>query len=273
MVELERPVMKRPKLGQHFLVDKNIARKIVDSASLTKKDTVIEIGPGKGVLTELILPKVKKLICIEIDGTLVAYLKRKFAGYRNLKIIPADFLSWKPPKTILKKSVPIKFISNLPYYITTPIIKKIFNYKNWSTAVLTVQKEVGERMLAEPDTKNYGALTLFVKYFCNAEKVAGITSKCFYPEPKVDSIILKLGRIKTRGSRKFYESFSRIVNSAFKYRRKTLVNSLNRALGLDKTLIRGVLSGSGIDPSLRAENISFEKYINLTSSFKNYLLS
>ncbi len=255
--------MPGQKFGQNFLVDKNIAHKIVNSTDINQNDTIIEIGPGKGILTELILQKTKKIIAVEIDKNLCNYLRRKFSNKKNIKIINSDFLKTKPIKR------PVKFISNLPFCSATAIIEKIFKFWNWESAVFTFQKEVAERMLAKPNTKKYGFLTILVWFYSIPEKLFLIKRNCFYPVPEVETMVIKFTPKKHSENSKISEKFFKLIKIAFSTKRKTILNSLNLKIDIEKNILRDMLLNAGISPDSRPEEISPEKYLGLAIDFKD----
>lgn len=266
--------MGRIKFGQNFLIDENIAKKIVNGADLTSEDIVVEIGPGKGILTKFIQPQVKHLIAIEIDRNLCGELKNKFNSCTNLEIINHDFLTWSPPYSPRT----IKYIANLPYCIVSPVLRKLFQLKNWSLAVFTVQKEVGERILAKPETKDYGMLSLLTEFYAGGRKIAKIPPGCFYPKPKVDSMVIRFYRKDINYSEKFINELFEVISAAFKNRRKTILNSFNLNLKVDakfdthlKNLLKEALSSCHVQTNERAENISLDKYIQLTQYLQRIL--
>ncbi|MEW6557243.1 MAG: 16S rRNA (adenine(1518)-N(6)/adenine(1519)-N(6))-dimethyltransferase RsmA [Elusimicrobiota bacterium] len=249
----------RACIGQHFLIDKNIARKIVNSLNILPSDTIIEIGAGDGVLTaelkKFLSPK--KIIAVEIDKILAAKLAKKFYG---IKIVNTDFLRWRVPK---KRK--LKFVANLPYYIATAIIHKILHLNNWELAVFTIQKEVANRIKAQHGTTDYGILSVASQLFCKIEKLVEIPSSCFKPQPEVTSTVIKLTRLKkplvTKNNEK---NFFRVVKSAFLHRRKTILNSLAIELKVGRDILLKKLLQSGISPSARAEMVSINDFIKLT---------
>ena len=259
----------KKNLGQIFLIDKNIAKKIVMSLDLQLQDTVIEIGPGNGVLTEYILKKkIEKLIGIELDRGLVEKLKEKFPNkyFQNFEIINNDFL--KINTNDFNQN--IKFIGNIPYRITSRILKKIFEFKNWQLCVLMVQKEVGERILSEPGNKKYGVLTLLVQFYADVEKIINkISPECFYPKPNVYSTVIKLIRKPILYSVDFTKNLFNLINNAFSKRRKTILNSLSTGLNIGKNILVEYLKKSNINPEIRPECISLKQYILLYSILKN----
>ncbi|MDD5688053.1 MAG: 16S rRNA (adenine(1518)-N(6)/adenine(1519)-N(6))-dimethyltransferase RsmA [Elusimicrobia bacterium] len=251
----------KTRLGQNFLVDKNITRKIAASADILPSDTIIEIGPGNGILTEEIGNISKKVIAIEIDKTLTNNLSVKFENNNNIIIINKDFLRWTPPR--IKK---LKFVANLPYYISSAIIGKILHLDNWDTAVLMVQKEVAERLKALPGTDDYGILSIACQVFCTVEKIFDVSNTCFFPKPKVTSTVVKLKRLSKPLIKKTNEKrFFKIVKSAFAHRRKTILNSLSMELDINKTIIQKKLLEANISPFCRAETVSIASFIKLTN--------
>jgi len=264
--------VKKTQFGQNFLVDKEIAENIVACAQLAPGDTVIEIGPGTGVLTNLIAPRVKNLACVEIDPGLVANLKTIFENRENVEIVHADFLNWIVPAQIVKNA-PIKLVSNLPYYITSPILRKTLPWDCWSGAVFMVQKEVGERILADLGTRNYGVLTLICQYYANVEKVFDVDKSCFKPVPEVDSTVLKFTRKSLNQAQLSITEklFFRVIKAAFSQRRKTVLNSMSAGLNLPKDVITAILAKNGIDPSIRPERIAMDKFISLAIDLKSII--
>jgi len=268
MMERFRP---RKRWGQNFLVDHNIARKMVSCAELSPKDIVLEIGAGKGILTGKIASLVKKVIAIEIDKKLSSFLREQLRNYKNIEVIEGDFLKLAISQFL--GSVPersVKVIANLPYYITSPIIVKLLNMKRWSQATLMLQKEVGERITASPGGKDYGALSILVQYHCSVEKQFNVSRNVFRPRPDVDSIViklklLKLPRIKVKDEKMFFE----IVHAAFSQRRKKLSNSISNVLKIDKHLLENLLERLNITPARRAETLSIEEFATISNSLKN----
>ncbi|MCX5782286.1 MAG: 16S rRNA (adenine(1518)-N(6)/adenine(1519)-N(6))-dimethyltransferase RsmA [Elusimicrobia bacterium] len=252
----------RRKFGQNFLVDKNIARKIVDSAELSLNDTVIEIGPGKGILTEVIAPRVKELIAVEIDRKLSENLKTKYSSYPNTKIINENFLSFALPK-----GAHFKIVANLPYNIATAILQKILPSPFWDTAVVMVQKEVGERIAAKPGGKIYGAFSIFCQYFAQIKILFKVGPKCFLPSPRVDSVVLSLSNIFPKN---INSGLFRLVNLCFQQRRKIILNSLSNGFDIRKEEILKILQEINIDPNIRPEYLDLKSFEGLTYAFKKY---
>lgn len=251
--------------GQHFLIDKNIVRKIIRIANLDSRDIVLEIGPGEGILTGEILPLVKKVITIEIDRKLVSELREKFALYLNrgqLEIINADFLKFN--LNSLNYDRGLKIVANIPYYITGAILEKIFNYQNWHSAVFLLQREVAQRLIAQPGSKNYGILSIAAQVYSRIKITSFVSAKVFRPEPKVESAIVYLEHLPVPLVNSEEEkSFFSLLHLAFGQRRKILLNNLARGLGYSKLKLQNFFSQLDWSLNLRAENLSIADFIKL----------
>ena len=247
---------KRP-LGQVFLHDPSILRRIVQTAQLSEEDLVVEIGPGLGKLTKMLAEKVGKVIAIEFDEKLFERLKSGLAEYSNVKLIHADALKY-PYKDLPE----FKVVSNIPYYITTPIIFRLLEVrKNLISMTLTVQKEVAERIAATPGGKDYGLLSVKVQYYAEPKLKFVIPKGAFRPVPKVDSAVVHLNILKRPSVEvKDEKLFFRVVSTAFSQRRKMLSNSLKSI----KDDIGERLEEAGIDPKRRAETLSIEEFARLS---------
>lgn len=250
--------MKRP-FGQHFLFDPNILNKIVDCSGVTDKDTVVEIGPGLGRLTGILSDRVKKVIAIEFDKRLIERLQDELAGKKNIEIIQGDALKF-PYEDINGN---FKVVANIPYYITTPIIFKLLEYKEkMPSMTLLMQKEVAKRITASPGTKDYGVLSITTRLHTEPEIKFAVSKKAFSPPPKVDSAVL---HFKVSSAPRFRmkdeELFLKVVRAAFSQRRKTILNSLKKFEG-----IKDALEKAGIDPKLRPEVLSIEDFSRLSDS-------
>ncbi len=254
-------------LGQNFLIDGNIVRKIVSEANISKDDYVLEIGPGMGTLTEELAINAKKVVAVELDKKLLPILDETLEPYDNVEIVYGDILKIDVNNLIEEKlgGGPVKVVANLPYYVTTPIIGKLIedNLKLDSIIVM-VQKEVAERMSAVPGSKNYGSLSIFVNFYCEPKIVVKVPNTVFMPQPKIDSAVIKLD-IKSDLPDIDREKFFAVVKAAFSKRRKTILNALSTyGFSLDKEIIKEALESSGIKPEERAENISVEDFIKLS---------
>ena len=250
----------RQKFGQNFLTSNQIAQDIVDALDIKNTDFVIEIGPGKGILTEKIAKLAGTLISVEIDHALIAPLKAKFSKNPNVQVIELNFLDF-----IIPQNIPIKFISNLPYCVATPIIAKILPLSNWQTAVFMVQKEVGERITAKNGTSDYGYFSVFCSYYANTEKLFIVKPSSFSPPPKVDSIVV---RLCNKNASKAEDGFFSFVKAAFSQKRKTILNSLSNSLKIEKDTLLPKLISAEINPTDRPEKLSLNSYQKLFSLLK-----
>ncbi|MCF0228875.1 MAG: 16S rRNA (adenine(1518)-N(6)/adenine(1519)-N(6))-dimethyltransferase RsmA, partial [Parasporobacterium sp.] len=227
------------KYGQNFLIDDNILRGIVDAAGIGPEDTVLEIGPGLGALTGFLCRSAGRVIAVEIDKMLIPILNETMQDYDNFTLINEDVLKVDIDKIAGEMSGgrKLKVVANLPYYITTPIIMELLEKKNCiSSITVMVQKEVAERMQEGPGSKSYGALSLAVQYYSRPEYVMTVSRNCFIPKPDVESAVIRLDvydpearPVKAEDSSKLFS----IIRAAFNLRRKTLVNSLANAAGLN----------------------------------------
>ncbi|WP_027623601.1 16S rRNA (adenine(1518)-N(6)/adenine(1519)-N(6))-dimethyltransferase RsmA [Clostridium lundense] len=251
-------------LGQNFLIDSQVLMDIVDGAEVNKNDFIIEIGPGVGTLTKELLKVSKKVTAIELDSDLVPILKEELKEYENFSIINKDALKVDFDEVIGKEES-VKLVANLPYYVTTPIIAKLLNeHYKFKSLTIMIQKEVGERIAAEPNTKEYGALSLLVQYYCDIKVIRKVSPASFIPRPKVDSIVIRLDRLDTPKVKVEDEKlFFKIIRASFNMRRKTLWNAL-KSLGINKDLLEKALEEAGIDPKRRGETLSINEFGKLS---------
>lgn len=255
-------------LGQNFLIDKNFVDKIVDGADVTGKN-VIEVGPGIGTISYEMAKTCKKLVLIEIDSTLIPILEENMEEFDNVEIINADIL-----KTDLVEiqeryfgGEPFAFVSNLPYYITTPIIEKIFEDDvNCTSMTVMVQKEVADRMLADEKSKDYSSLSVFVKYYSDAKRLTNVPKSVFMPAPKIDSAVLRLD-LRAYDKDVDRDKLFSLVRAGFAKRRKTILNSLSAVA--DKEDLKAAFASLGLKENLRAENLSLDDFINIANSLEN----
>lgn len=241
----------RKRLGQHFLIDPKVVGRIIAAAELTKDDLVIEIGSGLGVITAEIAPHVKQLVAVEIDKELSEISKKVLAPCKNVSIVSGDILDFD----FSRFSPGYKIIGNLPYNITAPIVEKILTAENKpGRAVIMVQKEVAERMAAQPGTKTYGSFSIFAQYYASISLLSLVSKSSFLPWPEVSSAIVKLTPYKEpKYPVKDEKRFFAIVHAAFQQRRKMLRNSLRDFN----------LKASGIDLNRRPETLSIAEFAAL----------
>ncbi|MHB1126071.1 MAG: 16S rRNA (adenine(1518)-N(6)/adenine(1519)-N(6))-dimethyltransferase RsmA [Bacillota bacterium] len=254
-------------LGQNFLIDANIIRKIIDAADLGPQDLAIEIGPGIGTLTQALAQRAGQVVAVELDRELIPVLKYTLSEYPNVRIVTGDALKLDL-EALAAENYPdrqggCRIVANLPYYITSPILARLLEGNwGWETAVFMIQKEVAQRIMASPGTKDYGSLTLLIRYYSDPSWVTRVPPTVFMPRPKVDSAVLKL---EARSHPPIHvldrETFFRVVRAAFGQRRKTILNALsNSALGIEKREMEKVLAAVGIRPDLRGETLNIEQF-------------
>ena len=258
------------KFGQNFLIDMHVLDKIITAANITKEDTILEIGPGIGSMTQYLCEKAGKVISVEIDKMLIPILQENLAQYDNFILINDDFLKLDI-KNLLKKNNcnRVKVVANLPYYITTPIIINLFeNNIPIESITVMIQREVALRMQAFPGTKDYGALSLAIQYYSTTEIIANVPPNCFMPRPNIDSAVIKL---TLRDSKPYplndKDLMFKLVRAAFNQRRKTLVNSIKNAanLNIGKETIAAALEEMNLSPSIRGEALSLEDFCTLSN--------
>lgn len=257
-------------LGQNFLIDGNIVRKIADAAEIDEEDNVIEIGPGVGTLTEELALRAKKVVAIEIDEKL-RELHKETLALENVKVIYGDFLDIDL-KVLTEKEFgdeSFKVVANLPYYVTTPIIEKlVLSNTNLISITVMVQKEVAKRLSAGPGGKDYGSLSVFINYYTDCKYRFQVPRSVFMPKPNVDSAVLSL-KMKDREEVDTNFLF-KVVRAAFTTRRKTILNSLsNSKLNYTKDEIKKALELSGVDERRRAETLDLREFIVLSVNFKS----
>ncbi|WP_273497522.1 16S rRNA (adenine(1518)-N(6)/adenine(1519)-N(6))-dimethyltransferase RsmA [Peptoniphilus rhinitidis] len=257
-------------LGQNFLIDGNIVRKIADAAEIDEEDNVIEIGPGVGTLTEELALRAKKVVAIEIDEKL-RELHKETLALENVKVIYGDFLDIDL-KVLTEKEFgdeSFKVVANLPYYVTTPIIEKlVLSNTNLISITVMVQKEVAKRLSAGPGGKDYGSLSVFINYYTDCKYKFQVPRSVFMPKPNVDSAVLSL-KMKDR-EEVDTDFLFKVVRAAFTTRRKTILNSLsNSKLNYTKDEIKKALELSGVDERRRAETLDLREFIVLSVNFKS----
>lgn len=263
----------KKSLGQNFLVDVNILKNIVHHAEINSHSGVIEIGPGIGALTEQLAIYANKVIAFEIDQRLLPILSTELADYKNIKIFNQDILKTDLVSEIKAQFDPhqdIHVVANLPYYITTPIIMKLLSEKLPITSLtIMLQKEVAERMKADPNSKSYGSLSIAVQYYTKVEIVMNVPKSVFLPQPNVDSSVLKL-EIRDNPPVTVYDEdmFFSIVRACFVHRRKTIRNNLRSYFknNYNKLTIEHMLQQAEIDGTRRGESLSMSEFAHLANT-------
>lgn len=267
----ENHLYAKKKFGQNFLTDQNVLTSILAAAELNKHTAVIEIGPGLGSLTERLCEECGFVLGFEIDGDLIPILKRNLSEYSNYEILHMDILEADIEKEIkerLSSYSEIYVVANLPYYITTPILMRLLEKTDQiKRYVMMMQLEVADRICGKPKTKDYNALSIAIKYRCDAYKVCKVPRTVFIPSPNVDSAVVRLDlyrdkRYKTKNE----EFFFAFIRQCFSQRRKTIVNNLSGVY--DKELILQMLAENNIKPAIRSEELDIEDFIRLS----DYLL-
>jgi 16S rRNA (adenine1518-N6/adenine1519-N6)-dimethyltransferase len=269
-VSAARPGPRKPKLGQHFLVDKAAAQRIAESVGDMSSSTVLEIGPGRGALTFLLAKQSRRLIAIEVDRVLAAQLRMKFSLAPNVEIIEADILTLdfdtifgpKPGSTrpgMNHQPERVKVVGNLPYFITSDILLKLFQYRKYfETIVLMLQREVADRVAAQPGTSEYGLLSATAQLYTRIEKLFTLPPGAFSPPPKVHSTVVRLTVDPRLEKLQVPEQdFIRFLKLCFAQKRKTLWNNLKSEY--DLPVLRRAMEESGIKPNVRAEALSLEQ--------------
>ena len=265
-------------LGQNFLIDDEVIQNIVNGAEVEKDDIVIEIGPGLGSMTKILLERARKVICIELDQKMIKILHDRFIAYNNIELINDDVLKIDLDKLIedqLSREQNIrhvKVVANLPYYITTPIIMKLIesNLKIESITVM-IQKEVADRLIEIPSGKNTGAITYTVYYYCESESIGMVDKSSFIPMPEVTSEIIRLKlrkepKVKVKDEKVFFN----IIKSAYMQRRKTLLNALtNMGVCKNKEEAANMLEKMGIPVDIRPEKLTIEDFAKIADYLVN----
>ena len=256
------------RLGQNFLVDEGILKKIVEAAELSKNDIVLEVGPGIGSLTVELAKRVKKVIAVEKDQDLVRILKELLDCWkvRNVRIVEGDIRKIENCK--LKIENCYKVVANIPYYLTSPLIRKFLEASNApKEMILMVQKEVAQRICAKPP--DMSILAVSVQFYAKPEIISFVSKKSFWPQPKVDSAIIKIKPLINADKRLINaDLFLKTVKAGFSQPRKQLINNLSKKLKIDKEKVKNWLSKNNIRPTQRAETLTIEDWLKLLKSYK-----
>lgn len=263
-------MIQKKQYGQNFIDDTFLIEDIVNFSEINKDDYVVEIGPGVGSLTEELLNRCKQLVSIEIDKALIPILEKKFYNNKNFYLLNEDILNTTNEflynifiKLGLKNDQKVKSVSNIPYYITSPIIMKLLSFDFIKEITIMVQKEVADRIISKPNNKNYGVLTLIIEYYADCVEGFVVDKKFFNPIPKVDSKIIKIvKKNKYNFDETFENKLFNIIKKSFLHRRKILMNSLVMS-GYDKKILNDAFNNLNLDNNIRAENLSLDQYIEL----------
>ena len=254
-------------LGQNFLIDDSVLDDIVVGADVNEEDYIIEIGPGVGTLTARLLNVAKGVAAVELDNDLIPILTEELGKHPNFSLIHNDALKIDFNE-IIGDEKSVKLVANLPYYVTTPIIVKLLKEKyNFKSLTIMIQKEVAERMAASPNCKDYGPLSLLVQYYCDTKIIRKVSPSSFIPQPKVDSIVIRLDRldeprVKVKDEKLMFD----IIRNSFNMRRKTLLNGV-KFLGLSKDILEKAFEVSDIDCRRRGETLTLEEFAKLSDAF------
>ncbi len=261
-------IRARKALGQNFLVDRNVIARIADAVDIGPEDRILEVGPGKGALTELLAARCARLVAVELDTRLVPVLRREFSDNQRVEIVHDDILKLDLRSLLASEGAgKWKVAANLPYNISTPVLFKFLDHMDlFSRLVLMLQKEVGDRLAASPGTKDYGTLSVFFQLHFNVARELIVRPGSFHPVPKVDSVVLSFVPLeKPREEVGDERYFRRMVKGAFSMRRKTLWNCLKGAdLGLSGEQLAEALETCGIDPGRRGETLSLGEFAALS---------
>lgn len=254
----------KKKFGQNFIIDENIIDSIINKSKIDATTLVLEIGPGAGSLTYKLAKKAKNVLCYEIDVTLKEILKNNLQEFNNVDIIYEDFLKADVINQIKKYNFEkLYIVANLPYYITTPIlIKLVEDQITVDKIVVMVQKEVGDRFKAKPNSRDYNSLSVYLNYYFNVKKLLDVSRNVFIPKPNVDSIVVEFTK-KERKKLKDEQLFFKLVRDSFKQKRKNLRNNLN---GYDLDKIEEVLKKYNFDLTTRAEQLDIDIFIDIANN-------
>lgn len=264
--------MFQKRFGQNFLIDTHVLEKIIKSAEITKEDLVLEIGPGIGTMTQYLCENAREVVAVEIDKNLIPILENDtLAEYDNVTVINEDILKLDLNELVKERNGGnrIKVVANLPYYITTPIIMGLFeSHVPLKNITVMVQKEVADRMQADPGSKDYGALSLAVQYYATPYIAANVPPNCFMPRPNVGSAVIRLTLHENPPVQVKKESFMfALIRASFNQRRKTLVNGLTNAaeLSLSKEEVQTALEQMGLSATIRGEALTLEQFAELSN--------
>lgn len=257
----------KKKFGQNFLKDVNIVKKIVNCANIDDDSLVIEVGPGGAIMTRELAGVAKNVLAYEIDLELETELSKRLEGCENVDVVFQDFLTSNLLEDVSQYSYSnLYFVSNVPYYITTPILMKLIDSGlKFEKIVMMVQKEVGDRFSTQCGNKEYGSITVLLNYFYNVKKEFFVSRKQFVPEPNVDSVIVSFSEKKDKLPLNDFKFFERLVRDSFQYKRKTLRNNLKN---YDLNIIESVLNNYNLDLTVRAEALDVSIFVDIANALK-----
>ena len=262
------------RFGQNFLIDEHVLEKIIESSGITKDDFVLEIGPGIGTLTQYLCENARQVLAVEIDDKLIPILKETLQPYDNVEVLHGDILKQDIQQIAdtYNDGKPIKVVANLPYYITTPIIMELFeSHVPLANVTVMVQKEVADRMKAEPGTKDYGALSLAVQYYAKPYIAAFVPPNCFMPRPNVGSAVIRLDCLARVPVEVHNEKLMfRLIRASFNQRRKTLQNGIANSaeLSFTKEQAARAIEQAGFDVRIRGEKLGLEEFARLADELE-----
>lgn len=258
-------VVFKKKFGQNFLKDSNIVKRIVSSSGVDRESLVIEVGPGGAILTKELAAVAKNVLAYEIDTDLAGELESKLRDYDNVEVVFQDFLISNITDDIRNYNYDkLFFVSNVPYYITTPIILKLIESRlKFNNITMMVQKEVGERFCAKPGNREYGSITVLLNYYFDIKKEFFVSRKQFVPEPNVDSVVISFREKEKTVSVLDLDFFERFVRDAFQFKRKTIKNNLKH---YDLKVIERILNKYGYDLSVRSESLNVDIFVEISNA-------
>lgn len=272
-----RPLLERhgfhfsKALGQNFLIQEWVPRRILEVSGVDEHSGVLEVGPGIGVLTQALCCRAGHVVAVELDKALLPLLDETLAEYPNKTVVSADIMKTDIPALVREKLPGLRPLAcaNLPYNITTPVLKALLEAGCFSQITVMVQKEVAERICAAPGTAAYGAFSLFVRYYTEPSICFEVPPNCFYPQPKVTSAVLTLKQVPPPAALRSKDMLFSLTRAAFAQRRKTLVNGLSPLFAgrLTKEELTGVLTACGHDPRVRGETLGLSEFVELANAF------